>query len=165
MKYKLSVRIFLTYRDKDVKVEVELSDEEVARIKELVAKDLEEQKQVDGDDEDGEDDFVSPPDLLDILDRKSPELFDLLWDVIFPKVFVESLIDGIKNYGELVRHEDDHYRSHRKVSFDNCMKCMAMIWKLIITTIAYAKYLGVGCLRIPNDVFQKNTVILSVSAK
>ncbi len=118
MKYKLSVRIFLTYRDKDVKVEVELSDEEVARIKELVAKDLEEQKQVDGDDEDGEDDFVSPPDLLDILDRNSPELFDLLWDVIFPKVFVESLIDGIKNYGELVRHEDDHYRSHRKVSFD-----------------------------------------------
>lgn len=37
----------------------------------------------------------------------------------------------------------------------NCMKCMAMIWKLIITTIAYAKYLGVGCLRIPNDIFQK----------
>ena len=37
MKYKFQVMVALTYEDKDIEVEVELSDEEVARIKELVA--------------------------------------------------------------------------------------------------------------------------------
>ena len=37
MKYKFQVMVALTYEDKDIEVEVELSDEELARIKELVA--------------------------------------------------------------------------------------------------------------------------------
>ena len=41
MKYKFQVMVALTYVDKDIEVEIDLSDDEVARIKELVAADCE----------------------------------------------------------------------------------------------------------------------------
>ena len=37
MKYTFELKVFLTYSDKELEVELDLSDEEVAEIKQLVA--------------------------------------------------------------------------------------------------------------------------------
>lgn len=37
MKYKFNVMFFLTYKDKDIEVEIDLSDKEVSQIKELAS--------------------------------------------------------------------------------------------------------------------------------
>lgn len=121
MKYKFQVMVALTYVDKDIEVEIDLSDDEVARIKELVAADCEAHKEAEKDmvDAEAEEDYgyESPQDLLQILEDNEPDLFDKFWDEIFPPVFVECLIDGFEN-GLEEKHEDDHFRNYRKADFD-----------------------------------------------
>ena len=119
MKYKFQVMVALTYVDKDIEVEIDLNDDEVARIKELVAADCEGHEEAEeaevADEEDYE--YESPQDLLQILEDNDPDLFDKFWDEIFPPVFVECLIDGFEN-GLEEKHEDDHFRNYRKADFD-----------------------------------------------
>lgn len=119
MKYKFQVMVALTYVDKDIEVEIDLSDDEVARIKELVAADCEGHEEAEeaevADEEDY--DYEPPQDLLQILEDNDPDLFDKFWDEIFPPVFVECLIDGFEN-GLEEKHEDDHFRNYRKADFD-----------------------------------------------
>ena len=83
MKYKFQVMVALTYEDKDIEVEIELTDEEVARIKDLVATSA----ATDEESED-EENFVPEKSLLSILEENDSELFDKFWDVIMPPVFV-----------------------------------------------------------------------------
>ena len=113
MKYKFQVMVALIYDDKDIEVEVELSDEEVAKIKELVAKDCEtrSKKKVD------EDSYQSPQDLLQILEDNAPKLFSKFWDVIMPPVFVEMLIDGMNN-GYMEQSDDEEFGDYHKADFD-----------------------------------------------
>lgn len=119
MKYKFQVMVALTYVDKDIEVEIDLSDDEVARIKELVAADCEGHEEVEEAEVADEEDYgyESPQDLLQILEDNDPDLFDKFWDEIFPPVFVECLIDGFEN-GLEEKHEDDHFRNYRKADFD-----------------------------------------------
>ena len=119
MKYKFQVMVALTYVDKDIEVEIDLSDDEVARIKELVAADCEGHEEAEEAEVADEEDYgyEPPQDLLQILEDNDPDLFDKFWDEIFPPVFVECLIDGFEN-GLEEKHEDDHFRNYRKADFD-----------------------------------------------
>ena len=103
--------VALTYEDKDIEVEVELSDEEVARIKELVASNA-----ATDDEPKDEDDYVPEPDLLQILEDGEPKLFEKFWDVIMPPVFVEMLINGFDN-GYIERHDDDDFYDYHEADF------------------------------------------------
>lgn len=116
MKYKFQVIVCLTYEDEIIDTEVELTDEEVAQIKELVAEYKESHKQPSS-----EEDFEPETSLLSILEEKAPDLYEKLWDVIFERVFVELLIDGMKNYGTEMRHDDDPVddpEEYRSMPFD-----------------------------------------------
>ena len=112
MKYKFQVMVALTYEDKDIEVEVELSDEEVAKIKELVSKSIELQKGLFGDDE-----FTYERDLLMILESGAPELFEKFWNVIMPPVFVEMLINGFDN-GYIEKDRKDEFDDYHDADFD-----------------------------------------------
>ena len=112
MKYKFQVMVALTYEDKDIEVEVELSDKEVARIKELVTASA-----VTSKEPNDEEDYVPEPDLLQILEEGEPELFKKFWDVIMPPVFVEMLINGMDN-GYIEQHEDDDFFNYHEADFD-----------------------------------------------
>lgn len=112
MKYKFQVMVAFTYEDKDIEVEVELSDEEVARIKELVAASA-----TTGAEPKDEDDYVPEPDLLQILEEEEPKLFKKFWNIIMPPVFVEFLIDAFDN-GDIEEHEDDNFYDYHKADFD-----------------------------------------------
>lgn len=116
MKFKFNVKIYLAYWDIDHEVEVELNDEEVERIKELVAKDCEARKKAKKERQ--FDKFPPEQDLLDILEEKAPKLFEKFWDVILPPVFVECLIDGFENFGEIEKAEEDNFMDYRKADFD-----------------------------------------------
>lgn len=112
MLYKFKVTVFLTYKDKEIEVEVDLSDKEVARIKELVAASV-----VNKEESTDEDDNV-PLDLLQILEDNDEKLFDKFWDVIMPPVFVELLINAMNNFGNDMRLEEDNFKDYRKASFE-----------------------------------------------
>ena len=112
MKYKFQVMVALTYNDKDIEVEVELSDEEVARIKELVAASA-----ATSAEPKDEDDYVPEPDLLQILEEEEPKLFEKFWDVIMPPVFIEMLINGFNN-GHIEQHDDDEFDDYYEADFD-----------------------------------------------
>ena len=113
MKYKFQVMVALTYEDKDIEVEVELSDDEVALIKELVASSTATNEEpVD------EDAYVPEPDLLLILEGGEPKLFKKFWNVIMPPVFVEMLINDIEN-GYIERHDDDEFDDYHEADFDD----------------------------------------------
>ena len=112
MKYKFQVMVALTNDDKDVEVEVKLSDDEVAKIKKLVAANVATEKQPQG-----EDDFVPEPDLLQILEDGEPKLFEKFWDVIMPPVFVEMLIDGFNN-GYIEKGVKDEFDDYHEADFD-----------------------------------------------
>ena len=114
MKYRFQVMVAQTHEDKDIEVEVELSDEEVARIKELVAEDSEVRNKEKAD----EDSYQPPQDLLQILETNAPELFEKFWEVIMPPVFVEQLIDAMANYGNGMKHGDDEFDDYREADFD-----------------------------------------------
>jgi len=112
MKYKFQVMVALTYKDKDIEVEVDLSDDEVSRIKKLVASSTSTNEEpVD------EDAYVPETDLLQILEDNDEELFDKFWDAIMPPVFVEMLINGIEN-GYIERHDDDDFYDYHEADFD-----------------------------------------------
>ena len=106
MKYKFQAVIPLTYIDTDIEAEVDLTDEEVSKIKEVIANNVE-----SGDE-------ASDENLLQLLSDEAPELYDKLWDAFFPSLFLELLIDGVNNYGSDVRLDDDNIEDYRKVDFD-----------------------------------------------
>lgn len=111
MKYKFQVMVALTYEDKDIEVEVDLSDDEVARTKELVASST-----VTNEEPVDEDAYVPEPDLLLILEDGEPKLFKKFWDAIMPPVFIEMLINGIEN-GYIERHDDDDFHDYHEADF------------------------------------------------
>ena len=113
IKYKFEVMVALTYSDKDIEVEVPLSDKEIAKIKKLVAASIKKE-----DEPEDEEEFVQEESLLMILEEKAPKLFDKFWKVIMPRVFVESLIDAFENGYIEEKHEDDNYVNYRKANFD-----------------------------------------------
>ena len=115
MKYKFQVLVDLIYSDKKIYVAVDLTDKEVDKIKNLVAKDSKKRAQVK--DETDEDSYVPTQDLLQILDDHAPKLFNKFWDIIFPKVFVEELIYGFESGSIEEKHPDDNYLDYHKVKF------------------------------------------------
>ena len=113
MKYKFQVMVALTYEDKDIEVEVDLSDDEVSRIKKLVASSTSTNEEpVD------EDAYVPETDLLQILEDNDKELFGKFWDVIKPSVFVEMLINGIEN-GYIEKYDEDDFDYDNEDDFDD----------------------------------------------
>ena len=112
MKYKFNVMVALTYSDKDIEVEVPLSDKEVAKIKQLIAKN----DNIEEEPED-EEEYVPPTDLLQILEDGEPKLFEKFWDVIMPRVFVEMLIDGFNN-GYIEKYDEDDFDYDNEADFD-----------------------------------------------
>ena len=90
MKYKFQVMVALTYKDEDIEVEIDLSDEEVETIKALIA--AYELKKEDPEE------YVPETSLLQILEQGNKELFDKFWwDTIYPRVFIKMLVNGIEN--------------------------------------------------------------------
>ena len=113
MKYMFQVKVFKTYYDEDIEVEVELTNDEVARIKELVASSTSTNEEpVD------EDAYVPEPDLLLILEDGEPKLFKKFWDAIMPPVFVEMLINGIEN-GYIEKYDEDDFDYDNEDDFDD----------------------------------------------
>ena len=84
--------VALTYSDKDIEVEVPLSDKEVAKIKQLIA----ENNNI-GEEPEDEDAYVSPTDLLQILEDNDEELFD---------------------NGHIEQHDDDEFDDYYEADFD-----------------------------------------------
>ena len=111
MKYMFQVKVFKTYYDEDIEVEVELTDDEVARTKELVASSASTNEEPED-----EEAYVPPMDLLQILEDNDEELFDKFWDAIMPPVFVEMLINGIEN-GYIEQHDDDDFYDYHEADF------------------------------------------------
>lgn len=112
MKYKFNVMVALTYSDKDIEVEVPLSDKEVAKIKQLIAKN----DNIEEEPED-EEEYVPPTDLLQILEDGEPKLFEKFWDIIMPRVFVEMLIDDFNN-GYIEKDAKDEFDDYHEADFD-----------------------------------------------
>lgn len=104
MKYEFQVKVFKTYYDDEIEVKVELSDDEVSQIKKLVA-DYEYTKEQPADEET----YVPETSLLQILEQGNKELFDKFWwDTIYPRVFIEMLINGIEN-GYIEKYDEDDF--------------------------------------------------------
>ena len=112
VKYKFKVMVALTYLDKDIEVEVPLSDKEVARIKHLIAENINSEEEPED-----EEVYVPPMNLLQILEDNDEELFDKFWDVIMPPVFIEMLMNGIDN-GHIEQHDDDEFFDYYEADFD-----------------------------------------------
>lgn len=115
-KYKFQVMVALTYQDEDIEVEVPLSDTEVAKIKQYVTESVE---PTDKHDEENEDGYNPEPSLLLILEKKDKELFDKFWwDVIYPRVFIMMLTNGIEN-GHIEKYDEDDFDYENKDDFDD----------------------------------------------
>ena len=113
MKYKFQVMVALTYEDKDIEVEIDLSNEEVAKIKQYVTESAASAV------EKNEEDYSPKPSLLLILEEKDKELFNKFWwDVIYPRVFIMMLINGIKN-GYIEKYEEDDFDYKNEDDFDD----------------------------------------------
>ena len=113
MKYKFQVIVALTYEDKNIQVEVELSDEEVAKIKQYVT------GSTASASEKNEDDYTQEPSLLLILEEKDKKLFyKFWWDTIYPRVFIMMLENGIDN-GYIEKYEEDNFDYENKDDFDD----------------------------------------------
>ena len=113
MKYKFDVMVALTYEDKDIEVEIDLSDEEVAKIKQYVTESAASAV------EKNEEDYSPKPSLLLILEEKDKELFNKFWwDVIYPRVFIMMLVKGIKN-GYIEKYEEDDFDYKNEDDFDD----------------------------------------------
>ena len=127
MKYKFQVMVALTYEDKDIEVEVELSDEEVARIKELVASNA-----ATDDEPKDEDDYVPEPDLLQILE--DGRITDSAGETMY---FSEALIIFTSNLG-VVRQDTETGKRYQTITpemdYDTIQK------KLLSTIKDYFKY-------------------------
>ena len=111
VKYKFNVMVALTYSDKDIEVEVQLSDKEVDKIKQLIA----ENNNIKEEPED-EEEYVPSTDLLQILEDNDEELFKKFWNAIMPPVFIEMLINGFDN-GHIEQHDDDEFFDYYEADF------------------------------------------------
>lgn len=141
MLYKFKVTVFLTYKDKEIEVEIDLSDKEVIRIKELVA------TSVANRNESADEDDNVPLDLLQILEDNDEKLFDKFWDVIMPPVFVELLIDAMNNFGNDMRLEEDNFKDYRKASFEE-------LYDMYGDSIDMDHSICCDC-RIPEDLYKR----------
>ena len=113
MKYMFQVMVALTYSDKDIEVEVPLSDKEVDKIKQLIA-----EKNIEEGPED-EEEYVPPTDLLQILEDNDKKLFDKFWwDTIYPRVFIKMLVNGIEN-GYIEKYDEDDFDYDNEDDFDD----------------------------------------------
>lgn len=118
VKYKFEVMVALTYSDKDIEVEVPLSDKEVTKIKGFVAGFIASQKKRKHDPIDGYE-YVPPMDLLQILEDYDKKLFDKFWwDTIYPHVFIKMLVNGIEN-GFIEKYDEDDFDYDNKDDFDD----------------------------------------------
>ncbi|ADE81728.1 hypothetical protein PRMUPPPA20_08760 [Xylanibacter ruminicola] len=102
MKYKFQVVIPLTYSDKNIEVEADFTDEEATQIKEVIANNAER----------------ADESLLPLLSDETPELYDKFWDAIFHPLFLELLIDGMNNYGNDIKLDEDDIEDYREADFD-----------------------------------------------
>lgn len=113
MNYKFDVMVAMTYKDQDIEVEIDLSDEEVSKIKQYIA---ESTVSAVGKNEEN---YASAPNLLLILEEKDKKLFDKFWwDVIYPRVFIMMLTNGIEN-GDIEKYEEDDFDYENKDDFDD----------------------------------------------
>ena len=114
MKYKFQVKVFKTYYDEDIEVEVDLTDDEVARIKKLVASSASTNEEPEDEEE-----YVPPTDLLQILEDNDKKLFDKFWrDTIYPHVFIKMLVNGIEN-GYIEKYDEDDFDYDNEDDFDD----------------------------------------------
>ncbi len=102
MKYKFQVVIALTYSDTEIEVEVDLTNEEVSQIKEVIANNAD----------------CADESLLPLLSDETPELYEKFWDAIFHPLFLELLIDGMNNYGNDIKLDEDDIEDYREADFD-----------------------------------------------
>ena len=122
--YTFSVMVALTYWSIDIEVPIMLTDEEVNKIKTIVAQadSLEVQNDEGAFEGELEDEDAFDPNseksLLSLLENNDEALFRKFWDdAIFPRVFVEELCYG-EEHGYIEIHEDDNFRDWRKADFD-----------------------------------------------
>lgn len=114
MKYKFQVMVALTYKDEDIEVEIDLSDEEVETIKALIA--AYESKKEDPADP-GE--YVPETSLLQILEQGNKDLFyKFWWDAIYRPVFVKMLVNGIEN-GHIEQYPQDDFDYDNEDDFED----------------------------------------------
>lgn len=114
MKYNFLVMVALTYKDEDIEVEIDLSDEEVKTIKALIA-DYESKKEKPAEPEE----YVPETSLLQILQEGNKELFDKFWwDTIYPRVFIKMLVNGIDN-GYIEKYPEDDFDYGNEDDFDD----------------------------------------------
>lgn len=113
MKYKFQVKVFMTYYDDEIEVEIDLSDEEVKTIKALVADYMKHQKPAVPEE------YVPETSLLQILEQGNKELFDKFWwDTIYPRVFIKMLVNGIEN-GYIEKYDEDDFDYDNEDDFDD----------------------------------------------
>ena len=114
MKYKFQVMVALTYKDEDIEVEIDLSDEEVKTIKALIAA-YESKKEEPADPEE----YVLETSLLQILQEGNKDLFNKFWwDTIYPRVFIKMLVNGIEN-GYIEKYDEDDFDYDNEDAFDD----------------------------------------------
>lgn len=114
MKYKFQVTVALTYKDEEIEVETDLSDEEVNTIKDLIAS-YKSKKEEPVDPEE----YVPETSLLQILEQGNKELFyKFWWDTIYRPVFVKMLINSIEN-GYIEKYDEDDFDYDNEDDFND----------------------------------------------
>lgn len=101
MKYTFNVTIYLTYFDETYQPEIELSDREIATIKELLSC-------YSGDLDEG---------LMPVLEDGPQELYDKFYDAIFPHVFIAIYNDECQEAGVEHRPYPEEYWDDDEVRF------------------------------------------------
>lgn len=116
MEYEFEVLVYRTYGDGMImfNVKIDLTDQEVERIKGLIAK-----YEAEREEKDTYEDFVPEPSLLQILEDGDEELFDKFWwDNIYRPVFVKMLVNGIEN-GYIEKYPEDDFDYDNEDDFDD----------------------------------------------
>jgi len=115
MEYEFEVLVYRTYGEMIMfNVKIDLTGQEVERIKGLIAK-----YEAEREEEDTYEDFVPEPSLLQILEDGDEELFDKFWwDNIYRQVFVKMLVDGIEN-GYIEKYPEDDFDYDNEDDFDD----------------------------------------------
>lgn len=116
MEYEFGVLVYRTYGDGMImfNVKIDLTDQEVERIKGLIAK-----YEAEREEKDTYEDFVPEPSLLQILEEGDEELFDKFWwDNIYRPVFVKMLVNGIEN-GYIEKYPEDDFDYDNEDDFDD----------------------------------------------
>ena len=114
MKYKFQVKVFMTYYDDEIEVQIDLSDEEVKTIKALVADYLSKDPETTDPEE-----YNPGTSLLQILEEGDEELFNKFWwDNIYRPIFVKMLVNGIEN-GYIEEYPQDDFDYDNEDDFDD----------------------------------------------